>query len=292
MEAVTASTRRAHYKMCSAWCIVWLADGTYALSSPFALGPQDSGNNGHQVIFRNVAGATPILSGGTALSNWTLVDADNYIYSTNLGQGTKTRQLYVDGERATRAKGPLNPSGFIKTATGWVTTDTSMLTWGNPSDVEIVSRRGWTEFRCPVASITSGAWQDLVATSTGTAFNAPVSWSLPFTSQGQGYYIGDFDGNGLSDVLFPHVDGNGRWHFDVGFAQAGGTFKWSGTWTLQQESTLSCTPESTVLKVGKFDNNALSDLLFHCTDAGGNWHNFVAVSTGAGFQVTDDWLPG
>jgi hypothetical protein len=50
------------------------------------------------------------------------------------------RQMYVNGEPQTRARGPENPSGFSKTATGYTVTDTSLAGWKNRSDVEVVRR--------------------------------------------------------------------------------------------------------------------------------------------------------
>jgi hypothetical protein len=76
-----------------------------------------------------------------------------------------TRQLYIDGIRASRTRGRL-PVELAKTDAGYTAADSSMAKWRNPSDIEFVYTGGnaiwsepsaglgsWTEPRCPVAAI-------------------------------------------------------------------------------------------------------------------------------------------
>jgi hypothetical protein len=51
-----------------------LAGGTYRLEQPLALTPEDSGRNGHNLVFAAQAGAHPIVSGGRQISGWKKVD--------------------------------------------------------------------------------------------------------------------------------------------------------------------------------------------------------------------------
>ena len=44
------------------------------------------------------------------------------------------------------------PGGFTQTATGYTTSDSTIESWGNISDVEFVYNVGWTQTRCRVAS--------------------------------------------------------------------------------------------------------------------------------------------
>ncbi|MDT4985383.1 MAG: hypothetical protein QOF95_2873, partial [Pseudonocardiales bacterium] len=130
---------------------VELLGGTYPLSSTLTLTNADSGTNGHRVVYEAASGANPIISGGATVTGWTAADSTGTVYKAHLG--VDTRQLYVNGELETRARGADNPAGFTKTATGYTITDTSMDAWQNQSDVEVVSRWGWMEYRCPVQSI-------------------------------------------------------------------------------------------------------------------------------------------
>lgn len=134
---------------------VLLRGGTYTLNEPFNLLPGDSGKNGYDIYYRAYPGETPTLSGGTVISGWTLDDATANIYRTPVAASLETRQLYVNGQRAERAKGGVLP-GAQKTATGYTTTDMSMKDWGNIEDIEFVFRKLWTESRCGVATIVDG----------------------------------------------------------------------------------------------------------------------------------------
>jgi len=93
--------------------VVNLAAGNYALKSTFQLGWLDSGSNAFNVIYQGPANAaTPaVLSGGTPVTGWTLHDSSKNIWKTTLPAGVEFRQLYVNGNRATRARWPnvVNP---------------------------------------------------------------------------------------------------------------------------------------------------------------------------------------
>src|SRR5438105_4296519 len=47
---------------------VYLAGGTYRLSQPLTLDQQDSGTNGHNVIYTAASGQQPIISGGVQIT--------------------------------------------------------------------------------------------------------------------------------------------------------------------------------------------------------------------------------
>lgn len=86
--------------------IINLRGGTYFLDSTFNFGPEDSGENGYSVIWQACAGEAPIFSGGKLVTGWTLLDKKNNIFKANVGNSLKFRQLYVNGERAIRARTP------------------------------------------------------------------------------------------------------------------------------------------------------------------------------------------
>jgi len=64
-----------------------------------------------------------------------------------------TRELYVNGVRAVRARSSAYPPGFTKTATGFEGPDESMAGWRNQSGIEAVTLTQWKMMRCPVAAI-------------------------------------------------------------------------------------------------------------------------------------------
>jgi hypothetical protein len=145
---------------------VWLNGGTYRLSEPLVLDAQDSGNNGHNIIYAAVEGQKPIISGGVRVTGWKLVDAKKNLWSAPApAELQNTRQLYVNGVRAYRTQGRL-PVKLTETKTGYTASSDEMAKWKNPGDIEFVYTGGnaiwserswglgpWTEPRCPVASI-------------------------------------------------------------------------------------------------------------------------------------------
>ncbi|MFF4358935.1 hypothetical protein [Streptomyces sp. NPDC001604] len=134
---------------------VFLRGGTYRLSQAFALGASDSGRNGFKVVYAAYPGEKPVLSGATKISGFSLFDSGSNIYRAAVPAGTQSRQLFVDGVRAQRARGPLNPAGFTLSGSSFTTSDSSYASFTNASSVEVVYNKDWKQMRCPLASITA-----------------------------------------------------------------------------------------------------------------------------------------
>jgi len=88
--------------------IVFIGEGTYQLKSPIHFSNEDSGLGDHQVIYKAAEGASPILSGGVQIENWS--KSGNGLWSAeipNLGNTNwALRELFIDGERGIRARHP------------------------------------------------------------------------------------------------------------------------------------------------------------------------------------------
>src|SRR6185436_2831139 len=69
--------------------------------------------------------------------------------------GTRSRQLYVDGRRATRARGPESPAGYALTSTGFSLGNPAILSWPDRTGLEVVGLTEWKNFRCGVAQVSS-----------------------------------------------------------------------------------------------------------------------------------------
>ncbi|MFC1609758.1 FG-GAP repeat domain-containing protein [Myxococcota bacterium] len=271
--------------------VVNLQGGTYNLTSTFVLQADDSGNNGHNVIYRAAPGAAPVLSGGTTVTDWSLYDATKNIYRAQLGTGLQTRQLYYDPYgtvisadvvRGIRARGALNPSGFGKSSFGWYSNDPSLATWGNPGNVEVVSYQQWKAYRCPVATLATGdVRHNSLMQSTGSSFSGPSEWS-PSSGEGTTYYIGDFTGDGKSDILLTYAMA-GQWHNSV-MQSTGSGFLDPVEWSLGNG-------EGTTYHVGDFTGDGKSDVLLTYY-AANQWHNSVMQSTGSSFMGPVDWSLG
>ncbi len=139
---------------------VHLASGAYRLSAPLAL---DSGDS--DVVWQGTGHS--VISGGVRVTGWTSVPGRPGLYSAPAPAAlTATRQLYVNGVRADRARGPA-PVTLTATDTGYTASAATMAGWRNPSGIEFVytggqafwnvksyGLGGWTEPRCPVGSIS------------------------------------------------------------------------------------------------------------------------------------------
>src|SRR5436305_3646322 len=146
---------------------VRLFPGEYPLTQPLHLDARDSGTGGHRVVWTSLLLQVPAtISGGTRITGWSLVDPTRNLWAAPVPADLRTRQLYVEGIRAQRARGPL-PVTLTATPTGYVASADTMAGWRNPSDIEFVytggdgywslhtgGLGGWTEPRCPIGSIS------------------------------------------------------------------------------------------------------------------------------------------
>lgn len=135
--------------------VVRLREGRYEIATGLVFGAADAGRDGHLVVWEGYPGEAASISGGFVVTGWT--PHANGIYKADVGIGRATRSIYVNGARATRARGSLNPAGWTRTSTGYITPDASMAGWGNPTKIEIVSRGNWVIHRLAVASIAGAA---------------------------------------------------------------------------------------------------------------------------------------
>jgi len=156
-RAVRARTARM-----AADIVVNLRGGTYALAAPLRLSQPagDSGRDGHRVIYQAYGYGTPrqeqvTISGGRTVSGWRPDPRQNGLWRADVG-GLTTRQLYVDGRRASRPTAAI-PDTLTLTGTGYTTTQAAPRNWRNPGDIEFVYRYGYAEGRCGVADISGTA---------------------------------------------------------------------------------------------------------------------------------------
>jgi parallel beta-helix repeat protein len=87
---------------------VIVAHGTYFMTEPLLLTEMDSGTENFPVTFMAEPGANPVFIGGIPIKNWERVN--NNLWKTKVPEvsryGFYFEQLYVNGQRATRAKSP------------------------------------------------------------------------------------------------------------------------------------------------------------------------------------------
>jgi|GEM_PF-1409302 len=136
--------------------VVVLRGGTYRLAQTLVFDHRDSGTRGHAVVYGSYPGETPILSGGRPIKSWQPDAGGRWKARTSV---ENFRQLYVDGRRATRARGGPPAAIQLFGKDGFKTSDVAMAGWRNPSDVELCfyvmwgPLKAWTHTRCKVESL-------------------------------------------------------------------------------------------------------------------------------------------
>jgi len=87
---------------------VIVADGTYTLTEPFTLAPQDSGTEKCPISYEAAAGARPVFSGGRVVAGFK--PGRDGLWQTHVSDVAAGKwyfeQLFVNGRRAVRARTP------------------------------------------------------------------------------------------------------------------------------------------------------------------------------------------
>jgi hypothetical protein len=166
---------------------VMLESGTYRLTKPLSITPANAGHGGSSVTWRSAPGQHAILSGARSVPSaaWSEVDPSLDIWGAHVGR-VSTRQLWVDGVRATLARTASYPSGFDPTspsASGaggirYVPTTLNDATWRDPatwtdlSGVDAVIYDQWKMAVLPVSSLVPAT-----ATEPGLLKMAEPAWA-------------------------------------------------------------------------------------------------------------------
>jgi hypothetical protein len=132
--------------------VVQLADGTYTLDQTLVIGGADSGQGGHAIVYRAAPGAVPVISGGMRVTGFK-VSGNHQVAS--VPAGTRSRQLFVNERRATRARGPSDPAGYTKQAQGFALGDPTLASWPDRLGLEVVGTKAWKSFRCGVSAVSA-----------------------------------------------------------------------------------------------------------------------------------------
>lgn len=141
---------------------VTIHSGVYPVSQTILFGPEDSGQNGFEVIYRAAAGETPVFSGGLTVSGWQAMPGSP-IWRAILPPVQPFRQLYVNGARAGRAglASPLTGLSWAKGDTsardGIVMARGALPAFARPQDLELHWIVDWKDMRLPVRTITQNS---------------------------------------------------------------------------------------------------------------------------------------
>ncbi len=99
--------RKAQGKIAEAVRVL-VAAGTYRITEPFTLTPDDSGTQDAPISYQALPGTAPLFSGGRVLGDWRR--AEDGLWTTHIPEVATGEwyfeQLFVNGKRATRARTP------------------------------------------------------------------------------------------------------------------------------------------------------------------------------------------
>ena len=134
---------------------IYIKSGEYYLEEALKLNADKMKDNGSHLYIKSYGGNQASLSMGIHVSGFTLHDEQKQIYKAYVGEKIRSRQLFVNGVRATRARseGGLNDAVLDKTY-GYTTTDVFLADYSQIKDLEFVYSDEWTNPRCGVDSIS------------------------------------------------------------------------------------------------------------------------------------------
>ncbi len=141
---------------------VYLRGGLYELTEPIVFGPEDSGTEDSPIQYIAYEKEEPIISGGREISGkWKNYKGEIKVITIDaVKKGNwNFRQLFMDGERLTRARFP-NSSYYVIADTEedlgkntFKFREEEIKNWKNLNDVEVVVFQYWNESRLPIKSV-------------------------------------------------------------------------------------------------------------------------------------------
>eukprot|EP01102_Stenamoeba_stenopodia_P017496 TRINITY_DN6281_c0_g1_i1.p1 TRINITY_DN6281_c0_g1~~TRINITY_DN6281_c0_g1_i1.p1 ORF type:complete len:712 (-),score=131.99 TRINITY_DN6281_c0_g1_i1:54-2150(-) len=199
---------------------VYIREGIYYLPETVYMTPAHSGTQEYPISYSYYPGdASPVLSGGIPVTNWTQTTNSLVNYSplwkasvtlptSESGDLFYPRSLFVNDNRATRAR---NPNGLYEFlywtealsmdggSMGFVYQNDDIVTYYNMDDVMIVAFHSWTASYHYIAQLFESN-QTVVFTNSGSSLS---QFEVP---SGKRYYL---------ENALEFVDSAGEWYYDA-----------------------------------------------------------------------------
>lgn len=141
---------------------VLMREGTYRITEPFVLTPEDSGQENEPQVYAAYPGERPIISGGRKITGWKKGAGD--IWTVNIPEVQRGKwqfhQLFVNGRRSQRARTP--NQGFFRIDGPKSEANPFQLkyrgdeikkSWEELADVEVIALFSWAEIRMPIRKV-------------------------------------------------------------------------------------------------------------------------------------------
>lgn len=152
---------RQHNKDMKNHIFVVFCGDAYYVQDTIKFDQEDSGTNGYNIIYTSYdPDHITSLHMGKQFGNFSLYDEEKNIYRTYVGTDIRTRQCFIDGVRAIRARSEGTDGlkdAVFQSGYGLTTTDTSIATYNNIQDIEMVYYEAWTQPRITIDHIVQKA---------------------------------------------------------------------------------------------------------------------------------------
>jgi parallel beta-helix repeat protein len=137
---------------------IFLRGGTYSITEPIALGPEDSGRSANQpLMVAAYRKEKPVLSGGRRITGWKKIEGKSGWWQAavpEVREGKwRFRQLFINGQRKRRARSP--SVGYFQADGEYLNLDPIQLKYHNGdikkewvgSGVELIALHKWIDLR-------------------------------------------------------------------------------------------------------------------------------------------------
>lgn len=189
-----------------------LRGGTYRLDGPLVLGREDGGTEAHAVTWEAAPGERVVLSGGDAVTGWAKGPGEAWAAELPEVKSGRWhfRQLFVNGERRPRARGPNEGYYRVQAAgpddrTSFTFRAGEIAAWNRPGDAEVVFLHDWSVSRVRVASVDESARSVRLADPIGSAGHA--FFRISGFEKNPRYYV---------ENALELLDRPGEWYLDRG----------------------------------------------------------------------------
>lgn len=193
-------------------CTIWLEEGVYRLSEPLVLRSETIQNNKGILTIAGISGSQPVISGGEEVTQWTRTE--DGLWKGKLPQGVPEglvpRELFVNGQRAIRARFP--NEGYLRVAkvgtdrrTHFFFEEGEFPLPSSPQHPELVLLHDWSITRIPIKDIDSAENKLTAVDSIGP--RKPDFFNLDNWEPHPRYFL-------ENDRQF--LDADYEWYFDEG----------------------------------------------------------------------------
>lgn len=195
---------------------VLLRGGTYPQARPLVFTPADSGTPECPITFAAYPGESPVVSGGVPITGWQADDSEQSrtrcagklwrvdLPKAEAGSRWRFNQLYVNGERRTRARIP-NRRDFLRTDGPVSKTDRrafyfragDLQEWADLRDALVVVYHSWETSLHHVVSVDTE--------TNRLTLREPAPWAMGHWEKYQRYYV---------ENVLAGLDEPGEWYVD------------------------------------------------------------------------------